>query len=185
MRSSVRTMAVVIAVMIIAFLGCTGKKEEGSARVSFTTQYAPIEFSFPTRWYANPADHPFDLQCFSPSQNMNTGVFVYKKIDIAANSTPTDKFLEQINDLKSKRRNFEQFEAVQKYEYNDKIITSATYVGDKDSSRNLYKFSLVEFKTDNTKFAVVLQVAIPGEWEKSKPILEEIVRSARPLPDHN
>lgn len=114
---------------------------------------------------------------------MNTGVFVFKSIDLAADSEPIDTFWKQVNDVKSKRDRFEELEALQTLNYDDKTVTSITYLGEKDSSRYCYRFSLIEFKADNSKFAVVLQVALPGEWEKSKPILQEIVRSARLLPD--
>ncbi|MGH9908979.1 MAG: hypothetical protein ACRD8U_25755, partial [Pyrinomonadaceae bacterium] len=78
---------------------------------------------------------------------------------------------------------FEELEALQTLNYDDKTVTSITYLGE-NSSRYCYRFSLIEFKADNSSFAVVLQVAFPDEWEKSKPILGEIIRTARPLPDH-
>lgn len=156
----------------------------GPTRVSFVTKHAPIEFSFPPGWHENRDDNPYDLQCSSSSKNMNTGVFVFKRIDLAAASEPIDTFWKQVNDLKSKRGGFEELEALQTLRYDDKTVTSITYLGEKDSSRYCYRFSLIEFKADNSKFAVVLQVALPSEWEKSKPILEEIIRTARPLPDH-
>jgi len=185
MRNYVNAVALTASAIVMTLLGCTGRNGESSARVSFVTEYAPIEFSFPNGWYVNPEDNPYDLQCFSQFQRMNTGVFAYKTLDIASDSTPIDIFWEQVNDLKSKRRNFEELEAIQKREREDKTVTSITYVGDKDSSRNCYRFSLIEFRSDDTRFAVVLQVAIPGEWEKSKPVLEEITQSARPLSDRD
>lgn len=184
-RNPVNAVALAATAMVVAFLGCTGRNERIPARVSFATKYAPIEFSFPAGWYANSADNPYDLQCFSQSKRMNTGVFAYKTLDIAAGSTPIDIFWQQINDLKSKRKNFEELEALQKREHADKTITSITYIGDKDSSRNCYRFALIEFAADDSRFAVVLQVGIPGEWEKSKPALEEITQSAKPLPDRD
>ena len=167
----------------IALVGCTGRNEASSARVSFVTEYAPMEFSFPAGWYATPEDNPYDLQCFSQFQRMNTGVFAFKKGDIAADAAPIDTFWAQIEDLKSKRRNFKEFEAIQTLEHDDKTVTSIAYIGDKDASRNCYRFSLIEFAADDNRFAVVLQVAVPGEWERRKPILEEITRSAKLWPD--
>lgn len=185
MCSSIRAVALAVAVIVMALLGCTGRTERIPARVSFVTKYAPIEFSFPAGWYLNSAENPYDLQCFSQSKRMNTGVFAFKKVDIAAGSTPIDIFWQQINDLKSKRKNFEELEALEKREHDGNTITSITYSGDKDSSRNCYRFSLIEFAADDSRFAVVLQVAIPGDWEKSKPVLEEITQSARPAPDRD
>jgi len=194
MRTHTWGVAVSASVIVMALLGCEERNQNSSTRssadgkdrsVSFITKSAPIEFSFPAGWYVNPQDHPFDLQCFSRFKEMNTGVFVFKKVDVALDSTPTDIFGTQVNDLKSKRRNFEELEALQKHEYEDKTVTSITYLGDKDSSRNCYTFSLIEFRADNSKFAVVLQVSLPGNWKTNKPVLESITRSARPLPDRD
>ena len=182
MRNSNFLVAITVSVIGMVLLSCA-RMDRGSARVSFVTKYAPIEFSFPPGWHTNRDDHPYDLQCFSSSKDMNTGVFVFKRIDLAADSEPIDTFWKQVNDLKSKRASFEELEALHTLNYDDKTVTSITYLGDKDSSRYCYQFSLIEFKADNSKFAVVLQVARPGGWEKSKPILGEIVRSARTLPD--
>lgn len=181
MRNANLLVSITASAMVIVLLSCARMDE--SPRVSFITKYTPIEFSFPVGWHANQDDHPYDLQCSSSSKNMNTGVFAFKRIDIAADSNPIDTFWKQVNDLKSKRRNFEELEALQTLNYDDKTVTSITYLGEKDSSRYCYRFSLIEFKKDNSKFAVVVQVALPGEWEKSKPVLVEITRSARPLPD--
>lgn len=197
MRNVTRAVAVAASAIVMALLGCDGRnqnsstrnsadgKEGGSNRVSFITKRAPIEFLFPAGWHVNPEDNPFDLQCLSRFEEMNTGVFVFKKVDLALDSTPTDIFWTQVNDMKSKRRNFEELEALQKHEYEDKTVTSITYLGDKDSSRNCYTFSLIEFRADNSRFAVVLQVSLPGDWKTSKPVLESITRSARPVPDRD
>lgn len=182
----VRTVAIAAAASVAATVGCCPDGPSRSAkRVSFVTDYAPIAFSFPAGWYENPDDHPYDLQCFSADETMNTGVFAYKRIDIAADAAPIDIFWEQVNDIKSKRRNVEEWEAIQTRKYDDKTVTSVTYVGDKGASRFCYRFSLIEFQPDDSRFAVALQVAIPGDWKRSKPVLQRITRSARPLPDQN
>jgi hypothetical protein len=182
MRTSNLLVSVATSAMLIVLLGCA-RMDRKSSRVSFVTKHAPTEFSFPAGWYANQDEHPYDLQCFSSSKNMNTGVFAFKRIDIAADSNPIDTFWKQVSDLKSKRSGFDEMEALETVQYDDKTVTSITYLGQKDSSRYCYRLSLIEFKTDNSKFAVVVQVALPSEWEKSKPVLVEITRSARPLPD--
>jgi hypothetical protein len=181
MRNVTWPVAVAALAIVMALLGCDGRNQNRS----FITKRAPIEFSFPAGWHVNPEDHPFDLQCLSRFEEMNTGVFVFQKADLALDSTPTGIFWTQINDMKSKRRNVEELEPLQKHEYEDKTVTTITYLGDKDSSRNCYTFSLIEFRTDNSRFVVVFQVSIPGDWKKSKPILESITRSARPVPDRD
>jgi hypothetical protein len=181
MRTFARAVAVaVVSVAAVALLRCEEKRD---ARVAFVTKGAPIEFSFPAGWHLNPEDNPFDLQCLSRFQELNTGVFAFRKVDVALDSTPTDIFWVQVDDLKSKRRNFEELEPLQKREYEDKTVTSITYLGDKDSKRNCYTFSLIEFRADDSRFAVVLQVSSPGQWKENKPILESITRSARSMPD--
>jgi hypothetical protein len=182
MRSSPKAVLAALAV-VTAIAGCTDKHGGNSAPgVSFVTGYAPIAFSFPAGWYVNREENPYDLQCFSKSQRMTTGVFAFQKADIAADASPTDIFWKQINDLRAKRKNFKELESIQKQEYDGKTISSIAYTGEKDSSRNCYRFSLIEFRSDDSKFAVVVQTALPGEWEKSKLVLEEITRSAKPEP---
>lgn len=187
---SVRSFCYWIA--IFGLLGCTKPEDRPSeggkpdaARLRFVTKSAPIEFSFPAGWYVNPKNNPFDLQCYDPSNRMNTGVFAFKKVELASDSTPTDIFWQQVNDIRSKRKNFQEKEALQKQEDDDKTVTSVTYLGDKDATRNCYRFSLIEFKRDSSRFAVILQIALVGDWEKTKPILEEICQSARPLSDRH
>jgi hypothetical protein len=183
MRSFVKPVAFASFGIVMAILGCAGRNEESSASISFVTKYAPIEFSFPSGWYLNSEENPFDLQCFSKFQTMNTGVFAFKRLDIAADSTPLDIFWEQVNDLKAKRNNFKELEPILKREHDDKTVTSITYAADKDSSQYCYRFSLIEFKTDDSKFAVVLQVITPEDWKRSKSVLEAITESAKALPD--
>jgi hypothetical protein len=182
LRNSINTVTVAVLAIAAALLGCNARTEDSSKRVAFVTKYAPIEFSFPAGWSQNQKENPYDLQCIAPSQRMNTGVFAYKKVDLAADSKPIDNLWTHVNDIKSKRKNFKELEAIQKYEHGDTTITSISYTGEKDSSRNCYRFSLVEFKADPSKFAVLIQVALPEEWNQSKPFLDEITKSAKPLP---
>jgi hypothetical protein len=183
MQSCVKTVAFAPLMIAMTFLGCAGRNEESSASVSFVTKYAPIEFSFPSGWHVNTEENPFDLQCFSKFQTMNTGVFAFKKIDIGADSTPLEIFWEQIDDLKAKRSNFKELEPILKREHDEKTVTSITYTADKDSSAYCYRFSLIEFRTDDSKFAVVLQVTTPEEWKRNKSMLAAITESAKSLPD--
>jgi hypothetical protein len=88
--------------------------------------------------------------------------------------------------MQTKRRNFKVREPLSRNEKGDLAFTTVTYVGEKDFfSRNHYKFTLIEFKSDTNRFAVVLQVGLPGDWKNAKPILEEITNSAKPLKDEN
>ncbi|NJN72591.1 MAG: hypothetical protein HC799_07135 [Limnothrix sp. RL_2_0] len=88
--------------------------------------------------------------------------------------TPESLLEFQIEDLGSKRENFEVVEAKSTNELSDKTITTAVYAGDKDTSRFNYKFTIVEFAENPDVLAVTLQVAFPSEWEEKKPILTKI-----------
>ena len=115
----------------------------------------------------------------------NTGVFSYSRTDVAADAAPAGMLWNQINDFKSKRGNFKEFKAIQKSEHDDKTITSIVYQGDKDLLRYCYRFSLIEFKADDSKFAVVIQVTLPEKWNQSEPVLSEITNTARAVPLKN
>lgn len=137
-----------------------------------------VEIQFPPGWRENDSEHPYDLQYFSAAETMNTGVFLYKSEDLSAESTPQEIFAWHVEDLGSKRENFAVQEPEQTEDLDGKTITTAVYAGDKDASRFYYKFTLVEFEDSPDRFLITLQVAIPSEWDTSKPILEEITRSA-------
>lgn len=147
--------------------------------VTATTKEGLIEATLPLGWYANPDEHPYDLQYFSGDQRTNTGIFVYNRSDFASDMT-TENILEfQIEDLGSKRENFEVVEPQSTSELPDKTITTATYAGDKDGSRFNYKFSIVEFAANPDVLAVTLQVAFPSEWAEKKPLLIKITEDLR------
>ena len=160
----------------------TGRNDGGNANTAlFVTDYSPISFSFPSSWKQNQERHPYDLQTLSRSEDMNTGVFVFKDVDMASDFTPQDIFKTQIDDLRSKRENFQEFETIRKSTHADKVITSATYMGTKNNERMCYHFSLIEFREDKSKIAVTLQVAFHEDWGKAKPLFERIVNSATSL----
>jgi hypothetical protein len=149
------------------------------------TKDTPVEFTFPAGWRLNSEEHPFDLQCLSSSEDMNTGVFVYRREDVSLDSKLTDFFQTRVDDLKSKRRNVEDLDALQRREFDDKTVTSVSFLGDKDHARHCYTFSLIEFRQENSPFAIVLQVSMPGDRKTSVSLLGSIVRSARLLPEQD
>jgi len=169
-------------VVVLAVLGCDRLQNAGTP-VSFVTEYSPISFTFPSGWKLNPKEHPFDLQATSKFQDQNTAIFVFKAEDIGEDSSPMETFEFQIDDLRSKRKNFEEMEPLKETTIEGKRISEITYVGEKDASRNCYRFALVEFLSDTNRFAIAIQIVRPGAWKKTKPIFEEIVRSATPLAD--
>ena len=108
-----------------------------------------------------------------------TGVFLFAKEDLAEDLHPRDHLELQINDIKSKRKNFKIKEEKQVVQQSGKVVISIVYSGEKGSSRYYYRFTLVEFVENPRMIPVVLQVAIPSYWDKHKPILEQITQSAR------
>ena len=183
-RALVGTFPLLFTLAIATTLtGCVPKQASKEQSISLVTLTAPVEFSFPPGWEKNPKEHPYDLQCLAKSGEMNSGVFVYRRADIALSSTPADILQDQIQDFRSKRANFVEFEPLVTYEDDHKRMSTVTYVGEKDNTRNCYRFTLIEFKADESKFAIVMQVAKPGAWERCKPVLDGIVRTAKPLPE--
>jgi hypothetical protein len=170
---------------LLVLIGCDGNAGSHASTVSFVTDYAPISFSFPSSWKRNQEKHPYDLQTLSRSEDMNTGVYVFKDVDMASDFTPQDILKTQIDDLRSKRENFKEFEPIRKSTLADKVVTTATYTGTKNNERMCYHFSLIEFREDKSKIAVTLQVAWPEDWDEAKPLFERIVKSATSLPNSN
>jgi len=160
-------------------------KRAASPDVVFVTKYTPIEFTFPEGWRPNKEVNSYDFSCFSKNGQMFTGVFAFKKEDLARNATPTDKLNEQIESVKSERTGFEIRDPLAKSEQGDLLIATVTYTGEKDSSKNCYRFTLIEFKSDPSRYAVVIQVGRSGDWNNAKPILEKITNSAKPLKEQS
>ena len=187
MRSSFPEAGLAAAIVLV-LVGCGHDggvaPARAPSRVKFVTKLTPIEFSFPTGWYENPGKNPYDLQCFSPSEEVKAGVFAYRKAEFDPDQTPLSVMQDQVADLKSKRQKFFEMEPIQTRDFSDKSITSVTYTGEKDSVTYCYRFSLIEFKADSNRFAVVLQVSIPEAWNAGKVTLDEIVQSARLLPEN-
>jgi len=177
MRKKIFTAVTVI--FIIAVNGGMLDVTHGDQGQSFSTVNGPVELRFPAGWFKNEKDNPYDLQCFSKLQRMNTGVFLFSKVDLAEEFTPEKLFQLQIEDLKSKRKNFAVLENKQIIRTDQKKLTSIVYSGEKGVSRYYYRFTLVEFLKNPELFLVVLQVSIPSYWKLHKPILEEITLSAR------
>ncbi len=182
---------------LLAIAGCGGDtattESESGAETASTGQEAPkpparntqtvaiadsdVSINFPKGWYENPEEYPYDLQYFSKNQRMNTGVFLYNTNDFAS-TIDAEAILElQVEDLRSKRDNFTEIQPLTTTDLPDKIVTTTVFSGEKETSAFYYKFTVVEFKDSPELLAVTLQVAFPSEWDKSRPILEDITQS--------
>ena len=174
-----RKVVLVVVVTILTMVGCKFEPQQGAGSQYFATANGLVELQFPAGWHESGEDNPYDLQCFSKYQRMTTGVFLYTKEDLAKDFTSHDLFIEQIDDLRSKRKNFTIFQEKETVQLEKKTLTTIVYSGEKGASRYYYRFTMVEFSENPEMLLVVLQVAIPSYWNKHKPILEEITKSAR------
>jgi hypothetical protein len=138
-----------------------------------------IEVSFPDGWFSNKKKNPFDLQYFSQFEQITTGIFLYKKIDLSSKYTAKKLLEVHVNDLKSKREKFKILEAEKIIETDEKKLITVVYSGEKGVSRNYYKFSVVETKKPADAYLVILQTIIPSQWGKSKEVVENIVGSVQ------
>jgi hypothetical protein len=172
-------VVLVVVVTILTTVGCKFELQQGVGSQYFATANGLVELQFPAGWHKSGEDNPYDLQCFSKYQRMTTGVFLYTREDLAEDFTSQDLFIEQIDDLRSKRKNFIILEEKETIELQKKTLTTIVYSGEKGASRYYYRFTMVEFPDNPEILLVVLQVAIPSYWNKHKPILEEITKSAR------
>lgn len=147
-----------------------------SEKLTFLTQSELVEFTFPAGWYKNTDDHPYDLQVLSRGAKEATGVFEFLASDLAEDFQAKDIFAMQIADIESKRKNFKPFIYKSINIDKEKIITTETYIAEKNSFRHVYIFSLVELKKTGTVL-VVLQTSAPSNWSRNKDILLGIVKS--------
>jgi hypothetical protein len=176
-----------VALLILPAAGCerppTDESDSQSGSQSGSQYFAvangPVEFTFPAGWFKNQKENPFDLQCLSRDERMNTGVFLLKKEDLAQDVVPKKLFELQIQDLRSKRKNFTVVEEEQVVQLEGKRLTTVVYSGEKDSLTDYYRFTLVEFTENPKLIPIVLQVSIPSYWQENKPVLESITASVR------
>jgi len=166
------------ATAILLIAGCGLNPAGAGVAQYFATANGPVEFEFPAGWYQD-REGPYDLQCTSGDEQMTTGIFLFLKADLADDLTAPQLLELQIDDLRSKRQNFQVLEAQQTVQLPDKQLTTVVFSGEKNLSKYYYKFTLVEFAKHPEFPVVMIQVAIPSEWARQKPILEGITRSGR------
>jgi hypothetical protein len=171
---------IVFALATVLVAAC-GRLPVGKG-TTIPTSSGRVELDFPAGWFRNTEKHPFDLQCFSWDQRLNTAVFEFDRADLAKDYDASLLLDRQVQDLRSKRQNFTLQSEKTAVELPDKTLTTVVHSGEKDSLRNLYSFTLIEFKGRPAPVLVVLQVATPSQWEKSRSVLQGITASARVRP---
>lgn len=168
-------------IFFAALFLCAGCSEpEPAPPTTVNVPKYPVALEMPSDWIPNPEKHPFDLQYLAKDQSGNTGLFVYKRSDFDEGTT-LEKILElAVDDIRSKRENFEELQAVTEHKNDKQRSVSAVFKGEKNGSLNHYRFSAVEFTEDPETVVTVLQVSLPERWERNRPVLEEIVKSIKP-----
>jgi len=169
------TAAVFAAFAVLTFSHCTAEPPTEPATFTALDRFS---LSFPSGWKLYEKENPFDLQCFSAQEDLMTAVFVFDRRDIAEATAAEDIFALQVDDLRSKRENFNLIEETKDAADGGRRIKTVVYSGEKGVERNYYIFSLVEFD-DSDEFAVVLQTCFPSAWDGGKAVLEEIVSSCK------
>lgn len=151
----------------------------GSDRVEFASASGRVTLDVPAGWKETEGDHPYDLQVVSRSGRMNTGIFEYYLSNLEAGYTAEELLAFHVDDIGSKREQFTEYAAGRTSDLPDKRLTTRVYSGVRSSSTNLYTFTLVQFRSEPDFVLVAIQVSLPEDWEKSRPMLEEIMASAR------
>ena len=144
-----------------------------------------LRFAIPSNWEVRANPQPYELRFSSANPETVTGIFVYKKEDLAEESTPNALLERQIEVFKSKIKNFKVVEDKQTVTRNfkaladSKVITSALYVGDFEASRYYYYFTLIEPAYNKDVFLLSVQFASPSDWKKMKPVLDAVTLSTQ------
>lgn len=166
-----------ILVFLTVLNGCSASS--GNSGTYIRVAEFPVEFLFPGGWAKSTGENPYELQCFPQNEQMMTGIFIYEKSDMPVAGEPKYLLDHHINDIRSKRENFRQYEDDTTTRGEETGQTTAVYSGEKDGDTYYYRFTLIEFDHMPEIIAVAIQTAFPDQWEKAEPILKKITRSAR------
>ncbi|MCI9147996.1 MAG: hypothetical protein HFG73_06980 [Hungatella sp.] len=152
-----------------------GEKPEDTLKETAVSIDGSLMMAVPEGWEAYEDPAPYDLRL--KSLKGYTGVFVYSYSDFEEETRPEEVLDYQITELMYRRENVSVYQEQEIKDLEYKVITQITYVGEKDSSENIYHFSLVDFEADK-KFAVVIQSSLPDDFEDNREELNAIVESA-------
>lgn len=169
------------AICILGLSGCSPLDWEKNRSNTFVSNYGSVEFAFPPKWTKRTEENPFDLQCFSPQQDMNCGVFVYLEDDLSEATTPEQVLKRHVDDIQSKRTDFRELEPARSVTFENRTITIIPCSGKKDNEEYSYVFARVDFKDNPGVFAILLHVALPELSSRAKENILRIARSAKPV----
>ncbi len=172
-----RLCLAVTALLVLA--GCGTEDATPAPNQVFATADGRVELEVPGRWFKNPDKHPYDLQCFSPLHQMTTGVFLFTEDDLEAGFDPDALLDFQVADMRSKREDFKLKQERRRTELPGIKLTTDVYTGARKRSKNVYRFTLVQFDGQPRLALIVLQTALPENWPRHEPVLDAITRSIR------
>lgn len=93
--------------------------------------------------------------------------------------TKKDVLLFYVKDIMSKRQNAKKEVPLKEIKYNDKIIYQLVYTADRENSRNLYCFNVIDFKSDSDQLAVVIFNGLPPYKEEKNKEWNTILKSTK------
>ena len=94
--------------------------------------------------------------------------------------THLDFINKSVNDLKSSKDKFEEYEKLKTENLPDRVVTTVSYVGkSKNSSLCVYKFSLITFNDKPNNILYITEISIKDKYYKYKDELKEIVNSVK------
>lgn len=132
-----------------------------------------LQMDVPEGWEVYGDPMPFDLRM--TNSKCYTGVFVYNYLNFEEDVTAEDILNYHISDVESERNNFyllhEEIKTL-----DNKTITHITYSGEKDWTKNIYYFSMVEFEGEE-RFAIILQTSLPGDFKDTQEEMDAMVES--------
>ena len=121
----------------------------------------------------------YDLYAIDNNRNLVVSVFNYD-ITNYEQKTHLDFINKSVNDLKSSKDKFEEYEKLKTENLPDRVVTTVSYVGkSKNSSLCVYKFSLITFNDKPNNILYITEISIKDKYYKYKDELKEIVDSVK------
>ncbi len=179
-------VVVIFVVLVGAILSSCGKlsfdsdhlkpeKESGSDYGVHKTKDGKIGFLIDG--YEDIKDDTADLKCKS-DDDVYMLVFVYNIKDFKLGTTKKDVLDMQIEDLMSKRKNPKEEAKLEEIEARDKTIYQKIYTADKNNSRFMYCFNVIDFEENEDLFAFVLFSSSVSYGEKNTEKYNDILKTA-------
>lgn len=121
----------------------------------------------------------YDLYAIDNNRNLVVSVFNYD-ITNYEQKTHLDFINKSVNDLKSSKEKFDEYEKLKTENLTDRVVTTVSYTGkSKNSSLCVYKFSLITFNDKPNNILYITEISIKDKYDIYKDELNEIVNSVK------